>query len=106
MTTILSTIKHKDYNHTVTWLKFEQNILNEYGMPYIWYTHTFINSYWIVNAVKLILKDKLKQSWNTSIQNSPKTFFSSIFQGSIEIGKKIFRNFGSQILIRPFQASN
>ena len=78
----------KKYYHTVTWLKFEQNILNECGMPYIWYTHTFINSYWIVNAVKLSLKDKFKQSWNTSIQNSPKTFFSLILQGSIEIWKK------------------
>jgi hypothetical protein len=66
--------KKIDYNHTVTWLKFEQNILNEYGMPYIWYTHTFINSYWIVNVVKLSLKDKFKQSWHTSIQNSTKIF--------------------------------
>jgi hypothetical protein len=103
MTTILSTIKHKDYNHTVTWLKFEQNILNEYGMPYIWYTHTFINSYWIVNVVKLSLKDKFKQSWHTSIQNSPKTFFFLMFQGSIEIWKKYLEIRDHKYLLDSFK---
>ena len=39
-----------------------------YGMPYIWNTQTFINSYWIVNAIKLSLKDQLEQAWHISIQ--------------------------------------
>ena len=37
----------------------------------IYLEHTdLINSYWIANAV-----DKFKQSWHTSIQNSPKKYF-------------------------------
>ena len=54
-------------------VKILKNILNECGMPYIWNTQTFINSNWIVNAVKLSLKDPFKQSWHTSIQSSPKS---------------------------------
>ena len=50
------------YELEFTWLKFVQNILNECGMPYIWNTQTFINSNWIVNAVKLSLTDQFKQS--------------------------------------------
>ena len=46
----------------------------------MWYAiyleHTdCIYTYWIVNAVRLSLKDKFKKSWHTSIQNSPKTIF-------------------------------
>ena len=41
--------------HTVTWLEFEQNVLNECGMPYIWNTQTFINCIWIVKTVKFSL---------------------------------------------------
>ena len=50
------------YELECKWLKFVQNILNECDMPYIWNTQTFINSNWIVNEVKLSLKDKFKQS--------------------------------------------
>ena len=55
----------------------------------MWYAiyleHTdFIYTYWIVNAVKLGLKDKFKQSWHTSIQNSPKTLFYRCFKDSFE----------------------
>jgi hypothetical protein len=32
----------KNYNHTVTWLKFNQNILKECGMPYIWNTQILL----------------------------------------------------------------
>ena len=61
------------YELECKWLKFVQNILNKCDMPYTWNTQTFINSNWIVNEVKLSLKDKFKQSWYTSIQNSPTT---------------------------------
>ena len=70
----------------------------------IYLVHTdFINSYWIVNAVKLRLKDKFKQSCHTSIQNLPKTLFYRCFKEAFEFEKKIFRNSGSRILIRLFQ---
>ena len=50
------------YELECKWLKFVQNILNKCDMPYTWNTQTFINSNWIVNEVKLSLKDKCKQS--------------------------------------------
>ena len=93
----------KNYNQTVTWLKFEQNILNECVLPYIWNTQTFMNLYWIVNVVKLNLKDKFKQSWHTSIRNSPKTLLYRCFKETLEFEKKIVRNSGSHILIRLFK---
>jgi hypothetical protein len=36
--------------------------LNECGMSYIWNTQTFINFIWIVNTVKLSLRDHFKQN--------------------------------------------
>jgi hypothetical protein len=52
-------------------------------MPYIWNTQTFINSYWIVHAIKLSLKDQFKQSWHISIQNSPKTLIYKCFKRTL-----------------------
>ena len=50
----------------------------------IYLEHTdFINSYWIANAV-----DKLKQSWHSSIQNSPKNSFYRCFKETFEFEKK------------------
>jgi hypothetical protein len=55
----------------------------------IYLVHTdFIYSYWIVNAVKLRLKDKFKQSCHTSIQNSPKTLFYRCIKEIFEFEKK------------------
>ena len=48
----------------------------------------FIYTYWIVNAAKLSLKDKFKQSWYTSIQNSPKTLVYRCFKETFEFKKK------------------
>ena len=50
------------YELELTWLKFAQHTLNEYGTSGT--QQTFINSNWIVNAVKCSLKDQLKQSWH------------------------------------------
>ena len=61
------------YELEFTWLRFVQTILNECGMPY-----TFIHSNWIVNVVKLSLKDQLEESCHTSIQNSPQLLFTDI----------------------------
>jgi hypothetical protein len=37
----------KKYNHAMTWWKFQHNILNKCGMPYIWNTQTlFILIFW------------------------------------------------------------
>ena len=66
------------------WLKFAQNILNEYGMPSIWNTQTFINSNWIVNAVKLSLKYQFKQLWHSLIQISPKPLIYRCFKETFE----------------------
>jgi hypothetical protein len=73
------------YELEFTWLKFAQNILNECGMPFIWIIHTFINSNWIVNAVKLSLKDQLEQSCHPSIQHSPKTLIYRYSKKTFEI---------------------
>ena len=75
------------YELEFTWLKFVQHILNECGMPYIWNTHTFIQSNWIVNALKLSLKDQFQQSWHTSIQNSPTTLIYRCFKKTFEFEK-------------------
>ena len=65
-------------------VKILKNILNECGMSYIWNTHTFINSNWIVNAVKLSLKDQFKQLWHSLIQISLKPLIYRCFKETFE----------------------
>ena len=90
------------YELECKWLKFVQNILNECGMLYIWNTQTFIHSNWIVNAVKLSLKYKFKQSWHTSIQNSPKTLIYRCIKETFKF-EKYLEILGSKYLLDFFK---
>ena len=54
------------------WLNKISNILNECGMSNIWNTQTFLNSTWLINTVKLKLRDQYEQTWISLIDDSPK----------------------------------
>ena len=47
------------------WLNKIINILNECGMSNIWNTQTFLNSTWLINTVKLKLRDQFEQTWHS-----------------------------------------
>jgi hypothetical protein len=54
------------------WLNKISNILNECSMSNIWNTQTFLNSTWLINTVKLKLRDQFEQTWHSLIDDSPK----------------------------------
>jgi len=54
------------------WKKNIQDILNKSGLSYIWLYQNCISEKWLSNVVKMNLIDQFKQTWSTSVDNSPK----------------------------------
>ena len=54
------------------WIKNIQDILNKSGLYYILLYKNCISEKWLSNVVKMKLIDQFKQTWSTSVDNSPK----------------------------------
>ena len=67
------------------WLIKISNILNECGMTNIWNTQTFLNSTWLINTVKLKLRDQFEQIWHSLIDDSPKAINYKLFETSFQM---------------------
>ena len=50
-----------------------KKILDECGFSHFWYNIGNVNSKWLVEAIKLRLKDQFKQEWHHDIMHSNKT---------------------------------
>ena len=53
-------------------------------MRHVWNTQIFLNSTWLINTVKLKLRDQFEQTWHSLIDDSPKAnkykLFKTFFQ--------------------------
>ena len=67
------------------WLNKISNILNECGMSNIWNTQTCLNSTWLINTVKLKLRDEFEQTWHSLIDDSPKVNNYKLFKTSFQM---------------------
>ena len=67
------------------WLNKISNILNECGISNIWNTQTFLNSTWLINTVKLKLRDQFEQTWHSLINDSPKAINNKLFKTSFQM---------------------
>jgi hypothetical protein len=54
-------------------------------MSNIWNTQTFLNSTWLINTVKLKLRDQFEQTWHSLIDDSPKANNYKLFKTSFQI---------------------
>jgi hypothetical protein len=55
-------------------------MLNKSGLSYIWLYQNCISEKWLSNVVKMNLIDKFKQTWSTSVENSPKALHYRLYK--------------------------
>ena len=62
------------------WLKYVKHIMCNCGFNYIWESQTFINELW--------LKHSIKQTWLSSVNDSPKALNYRIYKDNL-----VFENY-------------
>ena len=62
------------------WYAFVKKILDDCGFSHFWYNIGNVNSKWLVEAIKLRLKDQFKQEWQHDIMHSNKTIVYRIYK--------------------------
>ena len=72
------------YGNDVPWLNSIKNIFDECGMSYVWNRQFFIRNTWLYTIIKQNLIDQFKQSWHTTVQESPKALNYRIFKENLE----------------------
>lgn len=65
---------HNSGTVTMPWISFVKNILDELGLSNVWIDQEFSSSTWLVNSVKLKLRDQAFQTWTQSVRESGKCF--------------------------------
>lgn len=74
-------LKHyNDGTFVSPWLRSIKNILDSCGFSHIWETQTFPSQVWIVNAVKLRLRDQWIQQWRSDVMMMNKCVNYRIFK--------------------------
>lgn len=79
----LYSILYADYTtgrYDYPWLSNVKSILDEVGQSEIWINQTPINDNWLSNTIQLTLADQFKQSWLSTINDSPKCFNYRIYK--------------------------
>jgi hypothetical protein len=60
-----------------------QVIINKSGLAYIWLYQNCISEKWLSNVVKINLIDQFKQTWSTSVENSPKALNYRLYKKGV-----------------------
>ena len=68
----------------ISWIENIKQILNYCGLSNIWLNQSFPNKNWLKSKVKLTLIDQFKQSWESTVENSPKSLNYRIFKEELK----------------------
>ena len=85
---ILYQLAKKNYCENIPWVMKVKNILDNSGLSVVWTTQNFTSGNWLYNTLKLNLIDQFKQSWNNTVQNSPKALNYRLYKDNLQ-----FENF-------------
>ena len=62
------------------WYALVKKFPDDCGFSHFWYNIANVNSKWLVEAIKLRLKDQFKQEWHHDIMHSNKTIVYRIYK--------------------------
>ena len=68
-----------------SWMKNVENILNELGLSYVWQSQNVMNMKWFSEAVKQRLSDHARQSWLSTVNDSPKCIIYRCFKTTLDL---------------------
>ena len=71
---------YSQHNFDIKWITLLEKILTETVFSNIWQTQTFKSIEWLKQSIKQRLLDQFLQDWNSSVQNSTKSYNYRIFK--------------------------
>lgn len=73
------------------WIDNIKNVLCSLGFSGIWYSQSFFNSKWLINATKQKIKDQFIQNWMSSLEITSSSNFYKLFKSKFERSAYISR---------------
>ena len=78
-------VLHTSNDYSCKWLLQIKSVLDSVGLSYVWLEQKVVSISWLVNTVKLRLKDQYVQSWFSAIDNSPKCINYRLFKSEFKL---------------------